>query len=226
MPAATGDSCPALANARNIHRAMTRAHGQPRSRPQRSSTGPPWPLPASCIASCDANADDRETDRDVGCSAALAQTVENTRPPQSDLGRHFASARATERSLPTPSNTICVPPWVEMVRPSQPNVAHVDATSGSCAATSLRSTTYPRRSTREPRHVRLPTRPRHSATSMKHRHKPPQGANPNPTWHAIRRQLVGPSAPPLSPAQPAGDRPSRVESPDPHVTECRPQRTF
>ena len=95
MPAATGDSCPALANARNIHRAMTRAHGQPRS--HRSDHPPARPGPCLQAASR-AAMPTRMTEKQT----ATSDVRQPSRRPSKTRGHPNPTSGATLRALVQP----------------------------------------------------------------------------------------------------------------------------
>ena len=128
---------------------------RPRSRAQPPSTGPPCTHELRC---------QRERRRHQiatasACSAALAQTFERkiTMPPPTDP--RAPPCERKDRKQPA-HGTVYVPPWVEMERPSQPNVAHMDAIQRQLRRKRARNPRgSPVGSTREPRHLRLPNAP-------------------------------------------------------------------
>ena len=191
---------------------------RPRSRAQPPSTGPPCTHELRC---------QRERRRHQiatasACSAALAQTFERkiTMPPQTDP--RAPPCERKDRKQPA-HGTVYVPPWVEMERPSQPNVAHMDAIQRQLRRKRARDPRgSPVGSTREPRHLRLPNAPSTLSDGEKQRHQPLQCPDSNrsgrqpPTHHGVATR-----APPFT-AQTARDRPSGSRVPRP---TCHRERT-
>ena len=145
-----------LAHARRIHRAMgtltRRDHGR-----ERSHHPPARPAPTSCDAN--ANRDTRSRRPPHARQPSRRPSRGRSRcHPNPILGRGLASARVTDEQ--PAHGTVYVPPWVEMERPSQPNVAHMDAIQRQLRRKRARNPRgSPVGSTREPRHLRLPNAP-------------------------------------------------------------------
>ena len=132
---------------------------------------------------CDANANDRDPRsrrpphvRQPSRSPSKGRSQCHPKPI---LGRHLASARATEEQ--PAHGTEYGPPWVEMERPSQPNVAQVD---GSRMRTRVRQLHRKENAVHEVAPSCAPasratcacrTRPRHSTTARSN------GSNHAPT---------------------------------------------
>ena len=154
---------------------------------------------------CDANANDRDPRsrrpphvRQPSRSPSKGRSQCHPKPI---LGRHLASARATEEQ--PAHGTEYGPPWVEMERPSQPNVAQVDGSriAYSGAAAAPQGERGPRGSpvvrTREPRHLRLPNAPSTLNDGEKQRQQPcPDSMAGSPATHSRRGEHP---RPPLHP---------------------------
>ena len=200
-------------NVRNIHRAMRtltrRDHGRERGHH-------PPARPARPRAAMPTRTTEHQIATDSAYSAALAQTFERTitMPPIPDP-RAPPCERSYDRRAAA-HGTVYVPPWVEMERPSQPNVAHMDAIQRQLRRKRARNPRgSPVGSTREPRHLRLPNAPSTLSDGEKQRHQPLQCPDSNrpgrqpPTHHGVATR-----APPF-PAQTARDRPSGGRVPRP-----------
>ena len=154
---------------------------------------------------CDANANDRDPRSrrppHVRQPSRSPSKGRSQRHPKPILGRHLASARATEEQ--PAHGTEYGPPWVEMERPSQPNVAQVDGSriAYSGAAAAPQGERGPRGSpvvrTREPRHLRLPNAPSTLNDGEKQWQQPcPDSKAGSPATHS---QRGGHPRPPLHP---------------------------
>ena len=161
------------------------------------------------------------------CSAALAQTFKRkiTRPLQDDPRAPPCERCAIEEQPACGSEYVA--PWVEMERPSQPKVAHMDVIQRRLRRKRARDPRgSPVVSTREPRHLRLPNAPSTVSDGEKQRHQPLQWADSNrPGRQPPAHHGVAIRAPPFPPRRPETTR-AAVVSPDPHVTQWRPQRPF
>ena len=148
-------------------------------------------------------------------------------PPQTDP-RAPPCERSCNRREPA-HGTEYGPPWVEMERPSQPNVAQVD---GSRMRTRVRQLHRKENAVHEVAPSCAPasraTCACRSALDTQRRREATAATMPRQQGRVASHALTTgwAPAPPPSPAWTARDRPSTGVPPDPHVTECGPLRLF
>ena len=184
-------------NVRNIHRAMRtltrRDHGRERGHH-------PPARPARPRAAMPTRTTEHQIATDSAYSAALAQTFERTitMPPIPDL-RAPPCERSYDRRAAA-HGTVYVPPWVEMERPSQPNVAHMDAIQRQLRRKRARDPRgSPSGAPASPATCACRTRPRHSATARSNDTNLYNAPTATDRVASHPHTIVWPPAPPLSP---------------------------
>ena len=199
--------------------AHTHSHGR-----ECSHHSPARPAPKSCEPTRTTETADRNGLRMFGSPRADLQKEDHQATPRRSSGATCERCAIEEQPA---CGSEYVAPWVEMERPSQPKVAHMDAIQRQLRRKRARDPRgSPVVSTREPRHLRLPNAPSTVSDGEKQRHQPLQWADSNrPGRQPPAHHGVAIRAPPFPPRRPETTR-AAVVSPNPHVTQCGPQRTF